>query len=511
MLIALVNLNTPRTNRFVTSAFADAEVKSEPAGSVLVPIESDKMARTRLSKSYGNLPMSFEVNRGQFDSRVKFMSRGNGYSIFLTACEARMVLGSAASNSQQTDKATVVKRREDDKSITLRQDVLSIKLAGANPSAYVEGVNQLPGKSNYFIGDDPGKWRANISLYAKVKYTAVYRGIDLIYYGDQKNLEYDFVVAPRANPRAINLVFEGAGGVRINAGGELVLSASGGEIRQHKPVVYQEMNGARKEIAARYVMKGKNQVGFEIAQYDTSKPLVIDPVLVYSTYLGGRNDDSALGVAVDSSGAAYVTGATQSTNFPVMNPIQPASGGLYDLFVTKLAPNGSALVYSTYLGGSNFDSLIESGIAIDTAGNAYVTGFTQSTNFPTTPGAFQPAYGGQGEFSQTIGDAFVAKIAESASFDFCLQDDSSGSRIQFNSMTGEYLMNNCGSFTLGGTGVITKKGCLLTLQDTRPDRRVLVKLDTCAKKGTASIQAFAQGITFTLTDKNTANNTCACH
>ena len=269
-------------------------------------------------------------------------------------------------------------------------------LAGANPKATVTGLDELPGKSNYFIGNDPAKWRTNVPTYAKVKYQNVYRGIDLVYYGNPQQLEYDFVVAPGADPKAISLdvaairsAADGgrrAPGVdqkrRIDANGDLVIQAGEDEVRLHKPVVYQAAvnqgadSSARHFVDGRYVLKGDNRVSFEVASYDPGKTLVIDPVLVYSTYLGGSSDDEGTGIAVDSSGNAYVTGVTQSTDFPTAHPLQAVYGGgmVYgDAFVAKLNPAGSALVYSTYLGGSGVDE--GTGIAVDSAGNAYVTGY----------------------------------------------------------------------------------------------------------------------------------------
>src|SRR6185503_19450563 len=210
---------------------------------------------------------------------------------------------------------------------------------GANPAPQITGMDELPGKTNYFIGNDPAQWRTNIPNYAKVKYESVYPGVDLVYYGNQQKLEYDFVVAPGADPDRIKLSIEGARDVRIDRRGDLVLKVAGGEIRQHKPVVYQEVAGVKKEISGRYVMKGKRQVGFEVAGYDASLPLVIDPTLIYSTFLGGSSSDRGTGIAVDAAGNAYVGGTTFSTNFPTtplaFQPVDPNLTG-NEAFVTKL-------------------------------------------------------------------------------------------------------------------------------------------------------------------------------
>ena len=282
--------------------------------------------------------------------------------------------------------------------------VVRMKLVGANPSPRVSGLEELPGRSNYFLGNDPSKWRTNVPTYAKVQYKDVYPGVDLVYYGNQRELEYDLIVAPGANPEAIQLAFEGEDELELDGQGDLVLHSDGGQVRLHKPLVYQQVDGVRREIAGAYVLNGGRQVGFQVAAYDASKPLIIDPVLEYSTYLGGSNNDFGNAIAVDGSGNAYVTGTTESTDFPTANPIQPAfsggSGGATDVFVTKLNAAGDALVYSTHLGG--FGDERGFGIAVDDLGNAYVTGETLSSNFPTAS-PIQAANGG-------LSDAFVTKL-----------------------------------------------------------------------------------------------------
>ncbi len=352
----------------------------------------DSVARltpARVAEVYGQLPLSFEANRGQAGGQVKFLARGPGYQLFLTATEAALDLRSAS---------------------------LRMKLDGANPDPQVEGLDQLSGKSNYLIGAEPQQWRANVPTYARVRYREVYPGVDLIYYGQQQKLEYDFVVAPGADPGVITLSFAGATQLRLDEQGDLVLETAGGELRQHKPIIFQETELGRQEVAGRYVFKGADQVGFAVDDYDASRPLVIDPVLSYSTYFGGANDDDGLAITVDAAGSAYVTGETRSANFPTAAPLQGTfSGGTCgtpaqpcsDVFVAKLNPAGTALVYSTYLGGDRND--VGNGIAVDSTGAVYVTGECESTNFPTTAGALQRTHGGN------LFDGFVAKLNGSGS------------------------------------------------------------------------------------------------
>jgi hypothetical protein len=364
---------------------------------------SEKLARpnadstSRITEAYGRLPLSFEANRGQADDKVDFVSRGNGFTLSLTPSEAVLNLTSPA---ERTDAKANPER---DPSTALR-----LRLTGGNPQAQAVVGQELPGKANYFIGNDPARWRTDIPTFAEVRYGAVYPGIDLTYYGNQGRLEYDFVVAAGANPDTIALEILGADSLELNVPGELVLHTKAGEIRQPQPVVYQEVAGVRQRIPAGYVLSGSNRVGFWIAAHDAGKPLVIDPTIVYSTYLGGTSSESGLGIAVDAAGAAYVTGSTWSSNFPTTpGAFQPTSGGGSDAFVTKLNPAGSALIYSTYLGGSGND--VGRGIAVDAAGAAYVTGATGSTNFPTTPGAFQTTFGGPLD-PEIRRDAFVSKL-----------------------------------------------------------------------------------------------------
>src|SRR5438477_225730 len=377
--------------------------RADAAASIKALEKADHAVQVRVMESYARLPLSFEANRGQMDSDVKFFSRGNGYCIFMTPTEAVLTLGGGSSPQPKGPKLRESILALDPSVVAARPRrtaVLRVKLAGANPKPQLTGEDEMPGTVNYFIGNDPRRWRTNIGTYAKVRYREVHPGIDLVHYGNRRQLEYDCVVAPGADPKAIRLGFEGAEKMEIDARGDLLLHTPEGDVRQHKPLIYPESDGTRTEVSGGYSLSRRNQVSFEVGKYDRGRPLIIDPTLSYSTYLGGSGSDVGNAIAVDSARNAYVTGATGSTDFPIASPFQAAIGGSSDAFVTKLNATGSALVYSTYLGGSSND--VGAGIAVDSAGNAYVTGYTASTNFPTAS-PFQAAIGG-------ASDAFVTKL-----------------------------------------------------------------------------------------------------
>ena len=346
---------------------------------------------------YRKLALAFEPNWGQAHPQVKFLGRARGYAVFLTPTEAVVALkGSQARGLEGKHELAPPGMR------TQSPALARMKLLGADPSPEAVGLEELPGKSNYFMGSDAKKWRTNIPNYAKVRYANVYPGISLVYYGNRGQLEYDFVVARGADPRLIRFEFRGADNLSFGSQGDLVGSVAGEEIRLHKPVAYQQLAGARHPISARYVRRGKRQFSFEIGGYDAGLPLVIDPVLSYSTYLGGSGNDAAEGIAVDSSGNAYVTGRTFSMDFPkTPGAFETSFFVRPGVFVTKLNATGSALLYSTYFGGSGGDYV--GSVAVDSSGNAYVAGGTFSLDFPTTPGAFQRG-------PRLLPDAFVTKL-----------------------------------------------------------------------------------------------------
>jgi photosystem II stability/assembly factor-like uncharacterized protein len=283
-----------------------------------------------------------------------------------------------------------------------------MKLVGGDRGAQITARKQTNENHNYFIGSDPKKWRRNVPSYGTVSYSDVYPGIDAVFYGNGRQLEYDLIVAPHANPNRVTLSFEGAKALHVDASGALVVTTDAGELIQRKPFAYQEHYGGRREIRAGYQVGESQQVRIILGDYDANKRLVIDPVLVYSTAFGGSNNERAAAIAVDSTGSVYVTGSTLSTDFPTVSPLQGPDQNRFtqDAFVSKLSPAGDALIYSTYLGGAFSD--LASAIAVDAAGNAYVTGGTDSSDFPTTAGAFQSSPPGGN--SPTGGDAFVTKL-----------------------------------------------------------------------------------------------------
>ena len=403
LLVLVVCVLTRQTNEAASSVRQGART---PRGGLAMG--DNPQAR----EAYGRLPLSFEANRGQTAPQVDFIARGSGYTLFVTPTEAVLTLRSPATpKPKTTDPKSLIRSSNrmapgTDHTSDAQGRVLRMRLAGANATARPEGRDELRGKVNYFIGSDPKQWRSGVSTYAKVRYQGVYPGIDLVYYGNQRELEYDFIVAPTADPGAIALTFDGADTLEVDRGGNLVLHAGAEQIVQRAPRVYQEIDGVTRDVGGRYVLQdGRRRVRFEVGRYDRRQPLVIDPVLAYSTYLGGSGYEFGYGIAVDSAGNAYVTGSTDSPDFPsTLGAFETTRGGYTDAFVTKLAASGAGLVYSTYLGGeAGYEN--GEGIAVDSAGNAYVTGFTSSSHFPTTPGAFQTTLGGG-----LSADTFVTKV-----------------------------------------------------------------------------------------------------
>ncbi|MGA8540741.1 MAG: SBBP repeat-containing protein, partial [Terriglobales bacterium] len=365
-------------------------------GAAVVAPDSRAPDSRKVQLAMAQLPLRFEPNQGQADPQVKFMARGAGYGLFLTPDQAVLALHSSAK------KASFV----------------HMQLAGANKAASIAGTDKLPGKSNYFIGNDPSKWRQNIPQFAQVEYNNVYRGVDLVYYGDQGQLEYDFRVAPGADTSRIALDFSGASARIVaangNDSGDLILATANGEMRFHAPRIYQpaaaasgnSSSQAERAITGGFRQLAGNKIGFAIGDYDHSRELVIDPVLSYSTYLGGSaseggligaNPENLVKVAVDSGQQIYLAGSTNSAYFfPIPTnpsnppPIQSKLAGMQNIFIAVLNPNpnlptNQQLVYATYIGGSLVDSL--AGIAVDQNRGIYIAGTTTSPDFPTSASA----------------------------------------------------------------------------------------------------------------------------
>lgn len=420
---------------------AGAPARSDDA----TPIEALAAVRSR--------PLAFEANAGQTDPQVRFVARGAGYTVFLTPTEAVLALGGHGSE----------------------QTVLRLKPVGTSATHQLVASDPLPGVVHY--ARIPAAEPVSASTYAKVRYADLYPGVDLVYYGRPDELEYDFVVAPGADPGPIALAFEGADRLELDAEGALVVHTPAGAIRQPRPVAYQDVDGARRPVSADYVVAANGSVGLRLGAYDRSRALVVDPVLAFATYLGGSDEEMdwlwgpAFGIAVDANGNTYVTGTTTSVNFPI-TPGAWTLAGSQDAFVTKFSPAG-AVLYSTYLGGVCDDigndvavdgggnayvtgrahggvcmvyglnpgvlvaklgptgtltwSLVFGGglvdtsagkaVAVDAQGRAHVTGTTSSSTFPTTPGAFR---GGMCPTSidATHTDGFVARVSAGGALQF---------------------------------------------------------------------------------------------
>ena len=360
-------------------------------------VRASQQAKAQALVQYGKLPLSFEENRGQADASVKYLAHGNDYSILLAPSEVVLNLQSAGKAGHQSS--------------------IRMGFAGAKSSPVMGATDRQTGVSSYFIGNDASKWVAGAPNFARVHYREVYPGIDLAFYGNQGKLEYDFVLAPGADPKAIRLAFDGVEGLRIDGAGDLVLKTAAGEIRQHRPIVYQESNGERHSIEGRYVLQAKNHVAFEVGRYDSRQPLVVDPVLSFATYLGSPGDelDFAISaaasqatfpaVAVDQQGNVYVTGFNGGSAQTFIGHPTTLTGSQPDVFVVKLSPSG-ALLYDVVFGGNLTGYSIGGGIAVDSTGSAYVTGFTSSPGFPVTAGAPQSTLNG-------TFNAFVTKLSTS--------------------------------------------------------------------------------------------------
>jgi len=394
-LIAAINTANATAGPDTPDTINPASGGVHMTASSLAEGRGNDVAKTKLVEAYGKTPMGFEENIGQSDAQVKFITRGLGYSLYLTPTEAVLVLSKQPAKQDNLNKAKPI-----DVSERTESRVLRMSMVGANSSPALAGVEMQSGKSNYIRGKNKSKWTTGVSRYNRVLYHELYKGIDLAFYGNQKILEYDFIVKSGASPDSIRFAFTGADSKEIDADGNLILHFGNEKIIQHSPVAYQVVNGQRQGVKSRYVLAAKGEIAFDVGSYDAGKALIIDPMLAYSTYLGGNSSDYPQGFAVDASGNAYVVGYTSSADFPILNAGQVANAGLNDVFVTKLDSTG-VLIYSTYLGGNGRD--FATGVAVDVSGNAYVLGNTESTDFPIQNAA-------QSTFGGGRNDAFVTKL-----------------------------------------------------------------------------------------------------
>src|SRR4051812_454462 len=367
------------------------------------------------SRNYGRLPLAFEPNQGQTGGDVKFISRAAGYTVSVNATEASLAFGNATATNVRTT------------------------FVGANRSAHVHGIDRLGGVSNYLIGADRRQWHTGIPQFAKVRSDAVYPGVDVVMYGNQRQLEYDFVIAPHADPAAIILSIAGADAISLQENGDLVIATPSRSLRMPRPIAYQDVDGGRREVSVDYRLS-KTTVTFAIGSYDRGATLVIDPLVVgASTYLGGTGTDEPNDVAVDAAGNAYLTGYTTG-QFPAANGRPLPAGGYADAFVTKIDAAGSSVVYSTVFGGSAFDNA--QAIAVDASGAVYVAGGTTSPDFPAVGGIRSTLLGAE--------DGFVAKL------------DASGTSFVYSTLVGASGVDEVSDLALGASGEVYIAGTTMS-------------------------------------------------
>lgn len=391
---------------------------------VLAAVSLCLFSTSSRAQNYGDLPLSFELNAGQTAAPVRYLSHGKGANVFVTA--------------QST-------------TLQIAKDTIEIGVAEGQAPSSIQGENRLPGSVNYLRGADRSRWLRGIPTYGRVRLANVYPGVDLVYYGNHRQLEYDFIVHPGAEARTVALRETGAK-AELQADGSLMMRTASASLHWHAPVAYQQVDGKRVSVTASYRVEGSN-IGFALGSYDHTRDLVIDPVLVYSTYVGGNGGDVGdvgNAIATDSNGNAYVVGLASSTNFPTTgSAAQTASEGDEDAFVAKLNPSGTAYVYSTYLGGGGQD--IAWGVAVDASGNAYVTGQTGSglygtAAFPTTAGAFQRTQ----NLNVLNNSVFVTKLSADGSdllYSTLLSgaNDSTATSIAVDTAGSAYVLTNTGS------------------------------------------------------------------
>ena len=375
---------------------------------------SGKADKESILEAYGKLPLYFIENKGQLDPRVRFYVKTSGQTLYFT--DEGIVFDLLRWEKKAGKGREGAEKGRQTRGVKTERLVFNLEFENVGEGILIEGLNRQDAGINYFVGKDRSKWKTGIPTYKGVVYKRVYKGIDLKVFGNGKDIEYEFIVNPGGNPDDILLTYNGIEELATNGEGDLLIATAFGELKETKPYIYQEIEGKRAvdgsfEIRspARQSQTRKFSYGFQVASYNPSYPLIIDPTLSYSTYLGGSGSEEGQGIAVDGSGNVYVTGWTASSNFPTQDPYQETKAGnenIWDVFVTKLSSSGSTLTYSTYLGGGSYD--FGTGIAVDGSGNAYITGCTQSSDFPTQ-NPYQAIYAGG------IYDAFITKLSPSGS------------------------------------------------------------------------------------------------
>lgn len=377
--------------------------------------------KNKITNFVNESSMTFTENKGQWDESVLFRSDANGATMWFTKDGAFYQFTRRIDNGISKTDPSFYKLNQD--KIKYESIMIKASFVGANPYPQMSGVTRLNHDNNYFIGNDPDKWYTDVPNYSAVVYEDVYPGINLKYYGNGKQMEYDFIVSPGADPSQIEVQYEGAKSISVDSQGRLIVETEWGFVTEKQPVIYQNIDGQRNFVSGEYTLKEDNSFGFEFTQdYDRNLPIVIDPVLSFSTYLGGSADETCFDIAVDKNSSPYIVGYTSSGDYPTQNPYQADTASSTDIFVTKFSSDGSTLEYSTFLGGTLSDNGLC--IAVDTAGNAYISGRTYSTDFPTK-NAFQAAYGGG------IMDAFLTKIG------------SAGNTLEYSTYLGGSLDDDC--------------------------------------------------------------------
>ncbi len=377
-------------------------------------------------------PISFEANVGQHPADIRYVARSPHFTALLgNGGGTHILLPAPRPSRTDTHPAPT----------PAPPRMLTMELVGGNPHAASTGEQPLTAQSNYFLGSDPKAWRTAVPNFAQVRVDGIYPRIDMVYYATNSQLEYDFLVAPHADPHHLRLHFSGQDrgprGLRITLSGDIALQAGTQQFTVKRPVAYQVEHGRRQPVPARFVEAANHQIGIGLAPYNHALPLTIDPKLEYSTYLGGSDDEGIFGIAFDPEGNIYLAGETSSVNFPTTARVpQPHAGGNYDAFISKLDPSGKRLIYSTYLGGSQYDHVV--GIAVDRNGSAYVAGITISPDFPVVH-ALQSQFGG-------VNDAFISRL------------DSSGAHLLFSTYLGGSSADAANSLALDRHGDVFVAG-----------------------------------------------------